>query len=247
MHIVKIVIFVPDSKLFCNKGIFKTFRCQTAPHSSKWSYCSASQGFGLAQSQFRQSSWNTSWSEKSESRQCVLLLCDYHSVSEGGLVLSGSAPAFTPNTSRTYLPARFPLVAHRPLLWTLHDTVRAVPNSELPRLQYVAETLEHSCGRNSASAFGSFSNSCSISFSSVKQLYFHRKKYNQWMILFIVVLPSTESSDHEPNHARRFHNLPCAQRAMSHLAAWQEPFQRGNKKELKWHEKLFLQGKKSMV
>lgn len=83
MPIVKIVISVPSSKLLCNTGIFKTFRCQMAPQSRKLSYCSASQGFGLAQSQFRQSSWNTTCSEKLESMQHVFLLRDYNSVPRG--------------------------------------------------------------------------------------------------------------------------------------------------------------------
>lgn len=102
-------------------------------------------------------------------------------------MLSGFAPRFTLNTTSTRPPlARFPLMAHRSSLLTLHDTVQAFPNSELPRPEYVAETLEHSCERNSTSAFGSFSNSCSISFSSIKQFYLHRKKYNQQMILFFL-------------------------------------------------------------
>lgn len=163
--------------------LFKTFIFQMAPKSRKLSYWSASQGVDLEWNQFRESSPGVlsrilkhNVSEKLANSQHVFLLHDYNWVCEWcSRLLSGLLKDSPPIPPHACLLPAF-------LCWciNLHSDL-AQHSSGLPRF-LAAKTrvrgwniFECSCERNSTSGFGSLSNSCSISFSSVKQFYLHRK------------------------------------------------------------------------
>lgn len=214
--------------------IFKTFRFQIAPKSRKLSYWSGvwswtepiqrkflCEAFKIPETQCV--------SEKLESPQHVFLLPDYSWFCEWcSWLLSGSTQTFIPNTTTSkYLPpACIPLAAPICSLLTLFSTRQAFPKSELPRQDYMAETLLKTHVKGIQLLLLGHLVTVALFPLLLLSNSIYTEKYitNKW---FFSLKPSTKNNN-TLNYARQNSMVT------GHIWQYCEFFQRGNNKELKW-------------